>query len=110
MQEEGGREMVNWRQFTLSFVQASVYTPENSAFAAGRVVATILGKFGNRFDGAMQVLPIPPNLRLPLPPTSGLPVDVPHIVLRSNDGLSWQLTAGTWYGSIASAVVARILP
>ena len=86
--------MVNWQQFKLSFVQASVFTPENSAFVAGRVVAAVLRNFGDRFDGEMQVLPIPPGVRLPLPPPSGLPLDIPHVVLKSSDGSSWQLTAG----------------
>jgi hypothetical protein len=78
--------MVNWEQFTLSSVLASVFTPENPAFAGGRVVATLLQRFGKRFDGEMQVLPSSLTQSAP----SGL--DYPHITLNSSDG-SWQVTA-----------------
>ena len=78
--------MVNWDQFTLSSVLASVFTPENPAFAGGRVVATLLRGFGKRFDGEMGVLP---SSLVPCPPPG---LDFPHVTLNSSDG-SWQVTA-----------------
>ena len=68
--------MVNWRQFTLSSVQMAMFTPDHSAFASGRVVATILREFGEQFSGDMQVLPIPP----------GVSPEIPRVVLKSGDG------------------------
>ena len=67
--------MVNWRQFTLRSVQTSMFTPDHSAFAGGRVVATIMRQFGERFSGDMQVLPIPPDA----------PPEIPRVVLKSAD-------------------------
>jgi hypothetical protein len=75
--------MVNWRQFTLSSVQTAMFTPDHSAFAGSRVVATILRQFGERFSGDMQVLPLPP----------GIPPEISSVVLKSSDG-SQEVNAG----------------
>lgn len=75
--------MVNWRQFTLSSVQTAMFTPDHSAFAGSRVVATILRQFGERFSGYMQVLPLSPGV---------LP-EIPRVVLKSVDG-SQEVNAG----------------
>ena len=75
--------MVNWQQFTLSSVQTAMFTPDHSAFAGSRVVATIMRQFGERFSGDMQVLPLPP----------GVPPEIPRVVLKSSDG-SQEVNAG----------------
>lgn len=75
--------MVNWQQFTLSSVQTAMFTPDHSTFAESRVVATILRQFGERFNGDMQVLPLPP----------GVPPEIPRVVLKSSDG-SQEVNAG----------------
>jgi hypothetical protein len=68
--------MVNWQDFVAESVQGVLFTPDHSAFFSGRVVATILRKFGERFSGEMQVLPIPPDI----------PPEIPRIALQSDDG------------------------
>lgn len=68
--------MMNWQQFTLSSVQAVMFTSDHSAFVASRVVATIVRRFGEQFDGEMQVLPFPPDV----------PPEIPRVVLQSSDG------------------------
>ncbi len=75
--------MVSWRQFTLSSVQTAMFTPDHSAFAGRRVVATIMRQFGERFSGDMQVLPLPP----------GIPPEISRVVLKSSDG-SQEVNAG----------------
>jgi hypothetical protein len=72
---------VNCQDFTLDHVQTAIFTPEHSSFASGRAVGVILAKFRERFDGEMQVLPIP----------NEVPVDIPRVVLQSQDG-RWRLT------------------
>ena len=75
--------IVNWQQFTLSSVQTAMFTPDHSAFAGSRVVATILRQFGEQFSGDMQVLPLPP----------GIPPEISRVVLKSSDG-SQEVNAG----------------
>lgn len=75
--------MVKWQQFTLSSVQTAMFTPDHSAFAGSRVVATIMRQFGERFSGDMQALPLPP----------GAPPEIPRVVLKSSDG-SQMVNAG----------------
>lgn len=67
--------MLTWQEFTLRSVQTAMFTPEHSAFAGGRVVATILREFGDRFTGEMLALPLPPSA----------PPEVPRVVLKSSD-------------------------
>jgi hypothetical protein len=68
--------MATWRDFTLDSVQTAVFTPEHSAFATGRAVATILRQFGDQFEGDMQALPMPAEL----------PPEIPRVSLQSSDG------------------------
>jgi len=75
--------MVTWQEFTLRSVQTAMFTPDRSAFAGGRVVATILRQFGERFSGDMVALPNPSNL----------PPEIPRIVLKSSDE-SQEVNAG----------------
>jgi hypothetical protein len=75
--------MVSWTDFTVQFVQTVIFTPEPSGFTTGKAVATILARFRDRFDGEMQVLPLPPEI----------PAELPRIVLQSADG-RWRLNMG----------------
>jgi len=75
--------MVTWQDFAISFVQTAMVTPDHSAFVSGRVVATIMREFGDRFSGVMQVLPIP----------QGAPPEIPVVVLTTGDK-SQSLSAG----------------
>src|SRR5207247_2057865 len=68
-------QMVNWKDLTLDMVQAAIFTPEHAAFRSGKAVATILERFQDRFDGEMQVLPLPMEV----------PPEVHRVVLQSND-------------------------
>jgi hypothetical protein len=68
--------MVTWQDFLLDSVQATLFTPNPAAFASGRVVSVVLREFGERFNGEMQVLPLP----LSVPP------EVPRVVLQSGEG------------------------
>jgi hypothetical protein len=75
--------MVNWQHFTLTSVQATMFTPESEGFASNQVLATILRQFGERFSGDIQAIPIPPSS----------PPQIPRVVLQSSDG-SWQMISG----------------
>jgi hypothetical protein len=72
----GGAYMVNWQRFTLSSVLTAMFTSDYSTFVGSRVVATIVRRFGEQFDGEMQVLPLPPDV----------PPEIPRVVLQSSDG------------------------
>lgn len=75
--------MVARRDFNVESVQVSLFTPDHSTFAASRVVAAILRRFGDRFNGEMQVLPVPPDV----------PAEIPRITLQSDDD-RWRLNVG----------------
>lgn len=86
-----------WQQFTLDSFQTAIFTPDCSVFAAGRVVATILRRFGETFDGEMQALPLP----------SDVPPEVPRVVLQSSDGQYRLHAAPARIDSFWSAVAAK---
>jgi hypothetical protein len=67
--------MAHWHEFSLRFVQAAIFTPEHSGFSSTRAVATVLSQFQGRFDGELQVLPLPPEI----------PPEVDRVVLESKD-------------------------
>ena len=67
--------MATWRDFQLDLVQTVIFTPEYAAFNAAKVLTTILTKFSDRFDGEMQVLPLP----------SDAPADLSRVQLKSGD-------------------------
>lgn len=67
--------MANWQEFTLELVQTAIFTPEHAAFTSGKAVATILGRFQDRFDGELQVLPLPAEV----------PPEIHRVVLQSSD-------------------------
>ncbi len=75
--------MTTWKEFTLDTVQAVAFITDPASFSGGRAVALILQKFGDRFDGEMQALPLP----------ASIPPEIPRIVLQSKGG-SWQLNMG----------------
>jgi hypothetical protein len=75
--------MVSRNDFTLNSVQTAVFTQDQSAFVAGKALAAVLEKFSQRYDGQMQVLPLPLNA----------PLEIPHVSLQSSDG-KWRLNMG----------------
>jgi len=75
--------MTTWKDFTLEAVQTALFTPEVSAFVSARAVAAVLPKYRERYDGAMQALPLPADV----------PAEIPRVVLQSSDG-SWRLAMG----------------
>ena len=74
-------EMATSQDFMLNVVQESIFTPEHSGFASGKAVGTVLASFRDRFDGEMQVLPLP----------SEVPPEIPRVILQSGDG-QWRLS------------------
>jgi hypothetical protein len=76
--------MATRRDFSISAVQMAIFTVEHSSvFSTGRAVAIILQKYGSRFDGEMQALPLP----------SEIPAEIPHVILQSSDG-NWRFQMG----------------
>lgn len=75
--------MPSWRNFCLDFVQAAAFTPEHSAFSSAKAVGIILANFQDRFDGEMQVLPLPTDV----------PPEIHRVVLASSDA-QWKLSMG----------------
>lgn len=73
--------MADWKDFRLELVQAAIFTPEHSAFVSGKAVGIILAHFQDRFDGDMQVLPLPADI----------PPEIHRVVLASGDG-RWRLS------------------
>jgi hypothetical protein len=73
--------MVTCKDFHLDLVQTAIFTPDHSAFTSGRAVGTVLAKFRERFDGEMQVLPLPTDV----------PADIPRVILQSQDS-RWRVT------------------
>jgi len=74
-------EMATSQDFMLNVVQGSIFTPEHSGFSSGKAVGTVLASFRDRFDGEMQVLPLP----------SEVPPEIPRVILQSGDG-QWRLS------------------
>jgi hypothetical protein len=74
-------QMPSWQDFTLSRVQTTVFTPEHSEFASSKAVRIVLQEFQERFDGEMQVLPLP----------SEVPAEIHRVVLQSSDR-RWRLS------------------
>lgn len=77
--------MVTWRDFSIDSVQTAMFTPDRAQFSAGKVVASILRKFGERFDGEMVALPEATFAKLP--------PEIPRVTLQSVDGTQ-RLTVG----------------
>ena len=75
--------MVEWQDFTLDSVQVAIFTPEPNAFVPGKAISAILSHFEDRFDGEMQVLPLPADF----------PHQFPRVTLQSSDN-RWQLAMG----------------
>lgn len=61
--------------FTVIF-QTTIFTPDVSAFSAPKLLATILGKYAQRYNGNVQALPLP----------EGTPPEFPRVILQSSDG------------------------
>jgi hypothetical protein len=75
--------MLTSSAFQLVAVQAVIFTPDHGSFSQSSVLASILGRFSQRFNGPVQALPLPEDV----------PVEVPRVLLRSSDR-AWTLQAG----------------
>lgn len=69
--------MLQAQNFFTAVYQATIFTPDTSAFSAPKLLATILGKYAHRYDGSVQALPLPENI----------PSEIPRVILQSIDGL-----------------------
>lgn len=69
--------MLKASKFLTAIYQATIFTPDISAFSTSRFLAIILGKYAERYNGAVQALPIPEYI----------PPEFPRVVLQSEDGL-----------------------
>lgn len=63
--------------FSTVIFQATIFTPNISAFSTPKLLATILGKYAQIYDGPVQALPLP----------EGAPPEFPRVILQSNDGV-----------------------
>jgi hypothetical protein len=57
------------------FVQTTIFSEDGSAFDPAKVLSIILPAFAQRFNGEVQVLPLPPDV----------PQDIPRVILKSQD-------------------------
>jgi hypothetical protein len=88
--------------FLLNSIQAVIYLGDSSKFSSSRVLAAILKHFAERYDGEVQT--IPSEL------VTGLPLDVPRIVLQSKDN-TWELrVAPNRIDSIWRSITNESLP
>ncbi len=92
--------------FSIATVQVVAFTPNRSALAPSKVLGPIMGQFAERFDGDVQVLPIP----------SDLPDEIPRLELKSADS-RWSFTssfvrmAATWSAQESdNAPPANVIP
>ena len=69
--------------FILASVQAVIFTPEAASFSQSKVLTDLLQKYGERYDGGVTSLPIPPDA----------PAQLPRVLLQSAD-TTWRLQAG----------------
>jgi|GEM_PF-4386117 len=70
-------------EFKLVSVHAAMFLADSSGYTQSSFLATILGKYSERYNGSVQALQIPQNTRVALP----------QVVLESSDG-QWKLQAG----------------
>lgn len=75
--------MIRYSQFNLNSVQAVVYTPNGSRFSQTSVLASVLGRYPDRFNGPVQALPLPDDA----------PAEIPRVILQSTNGM-YKLQAG----------------
>ena len=69
--------MLKARNFFTAIYQATIFTPDTSEFSTSKFLATILGKYADRYDGMVQALPIPDDI----------PPEFLRVILQSKDGL-----------------------
>ena len=62
--------------FVVDSIQTVVYTPDMT-LAASRFIASVMKYYGERYDGEIEAVPLPPNY----------PPDLPRVVLRSLDSV-----------------------
>jgi len=75
--------MVTWSEFNLSGIRTAVFTPDHSAFVAAKAVGLMLSQFADRYDGEMQVPPLP----------EGIVPELPRVTLQGKEG-EWRLMMG----------------
>ena len=75
--------MINWQQFRVDVVQTALFLRDQD-FTPARALAAILPRYSERFDGEMQVLPLPAGI---------LPAEIPPVTLQSREG-HWRLSMG----------------
>lgn len=68
--------------FNLVTAQTVVFTPEYAAFSVPKLLACVLGKYAELYDGDVQTIPLPELS----------PPDFPRVILQSQDG-NWRLQA-----------------
>jgi len=68
--------MLRASDFSTASVQLAAFTPEPSEFSASNVLAAVLGKYANLYDGVVQALPLPENA----------PLEIPRVILQSKNG------------------------
>lgn len=69
--------MLKARNFFTAVYQATIFTPDTSAFSAPKFLATILGKYAHLYNGTVQALPLPEDI----------PSEIPRVILQSRDGV-----------------------
>jgi hypothetical protein len=74
--------MIRAEQFRLSTVQAVAYLANPEDFSKSNVLSAILSSYAARYNGDVQVLPLPEDI----------PSEVPRIILQS-DPPRWELRA-----------------
>jgi len=74
--------MLRAQDFRLISVQAAIFLLDTKSFSQSKFLATMLGHFAARYDGAVQALPFQDDV----------PAEVPRVILQSQDG-QWKLQA-----------------
>jgi hypothetical protein len=74
--------MLRAEEFSVSAIQAIAFTPDSSTFQSSRVLSSVIGEFASRYDGDVQVIPLPDEI----------PPGVDRLVLKSADG-EWLFAA-----------------
>jgi hypothetical protein len=74
--------MIKASDFFTIGAQVVAFTPDTGAFSPSAILASVLGRYPQRFNGEMQVLPLPDEV----------PPEVNRVELKSKDS-SWTVTA-----------------
>lgn len=77
--------MIQASDFEFSTVQTVVWTTNNPAFSQAKFLAAILGRFSEKYNGAVQTIPLPDSASQ----------DIPRVILESADQV-WKLQASAY--------------